>query len=116
MKMKTFAALLLLVTLGATGAGGNVTVQPSSVGFKEAIAACPSGTLAALTLALGHLRIAEASGVDSDIDDANPNAQSLMLSKGSQVATVKVDAAKNSVAGKNVTLKSGGRVACVAPD
>jgi hypothetical protein len=115
MKMKTFAALLLLVTLGATGAG-NVTVQPSSVGFKEAIAACPSGTLAALTLALGHLRIAEASGVDSDIDDANPSAQSLMLSKGSQSATVKVDAAKNSVAAKNVTLKSGGRVACVAPD
>jgi hypothetical protein len=116
MKMKTFAAVLLLVTLGAAGAGGSVTVQPSSVGFKEAIAACPPGTLAALTLTLGHLRISEASGVDSDIDDANPSAQSLVLSKGSQSATVKVNAAKNSVAAKNVTLKSGGRVACVAPD
>ncbi|HEY6485368.1 MAG TPA: hypothetical protein VIX83_03155 [Candidatus Cybelea sp.] len=114
--MKTFAAVLLLVTLGVTGAGGSVTVNPSSIGFKDAIAACPSGTLAALTLTLGHLRIAEASGVDSDIDDANPSAQSLMLSKGSQSATVKVNAAKNSVTAKHVTLKSSGRVACIAPD
>jgi hypothetical protein len=114
--MRSLALLLPLAALGAAGAPGNVTVQPSSIGFKEALAACPAGTLAAFSITLGHLRIAEAAGVASDIDDANPSAQTVMLSLGNKSATVKVSATKRTVAAKHVTSASSGRVACVASD
>ena len=112
---RSFAAILLFVTLGAAGSTA-VKVQPSSIGFKEALAACPSGTLAGISITLGHVRISEAAGVDSDIDDSNPNAQSIMLSSGGKSASVMVNASKETVSAKNVTLASGKRVACVAPD
>jgi hypothetical protein len=113
---KPLAVLALVAALAATSASGSVTVAPSSIGFKQALAACPSGTLAAISLTLGHVRVSEAAGVDSDIDSANPNAQSVVLTNGSKSATALVDAAKNSVTAKHVTLASGKRVACVAPD
>ncbi|MBV8066861.1 MAG: hypothetical protein JO113_02705, partial [Candidatus Eremiobacteraeota bacterium] len=80
MKMDTrpFAAAMLVVAMGAA-ATSSVTVQPSSIGFKQALASCPAGSLAAISLTLGHLRVAEGPGVDSDIDDANPNAQTVTL-------------------------------------
>jgi hypothetical protein len=114
--MRSFALLLPLVALGASGAPGSVTVQPSSIGFKDALAACPSGTLAAISITLGHMRISEAAGVDSDIDDANPSAQTVTLSLGSKSATAKVDAAKHVVSAKHVTAASANRVACVSAD
>jgi hypothetical protein len=46
----------------------------------------------------------------------NPNAQSLTLLGASRSARVMVNASKNTVAAKHVTLASGNRVACVAPD
>jgi hypothetical protein len=116
MDMRPFAVVLLSVALGAAGSPATVTVAPSSIGFKQALAACPPGTLAAISLTLGHLRVAEAPGVDSDIDAADPNAQSVALSSGSKSATAIVNASKNAVSAKHVTLASGKRVACVAPD
>lgn len=113
--MRPFAVALLLATLGAAGTGSTVTVTPSSLTFKEALQACPQGTLAAITLTLGHLRIAEAAGVDSDVDDANPNAQSIALAKGSLSGTATVNASKNTVTARHVSLASRRRVACVAP-
>lgn len=113
--IKPFVLLSLVAALGA-GMSSGVTVQPSSIGFKQALAACPAGTLAAISLTLGHLRVAEGPGVDSDIDDANPNSQTVALSNGSNNATATVNASKNTVAAKHVTLASGRRVACVAPD
>ena len=116
MDMRPFAVGLLFAALGAAGTPQSVTVQPSSIGFKQALAACPPGTLGAISLTLGHVRVAEAPGVDSDIDAANPSAQLLTLSGGNKNAAVKVNASKNIVAAKHVTLVSGRRVACVAPD
>jgi hypothetical protein len=117
MDMRPVALVVLLfAALGASGAPASVAVQPSSIGFKQALAACPSGTLAAIALTLGHVRVAEAAGVDSDIDAMNPNAQSLTLLGASRSARVMVNASKNTVAAKHVTLASGNRVACVAPD
>jgi hypothetical protein len=116
MDMRPFAVVLVFAALGAAGASQSVVVQPSSIGFKQALAACPPGTLGAISLTLGHVRVAEAPGVDSDIDAANPSAQMLTLSSGSKNAAVTVNAAKNIVAAKHVTLASGKRVACVAPD
>ncbi len=114
--IKPFAVIVLVAALGAAGSVSGVSVQPSSIGFKQALAVCPSGTLGAISLTLGHLRIAEGPGVESDIDDANPNAQTVTLSNGSRSATATVNASKNTVASKHVSLASGKRVACVAPD
>ncbi len=116
MDIKPLALPLLVVALGAAGSSSHVTVNPSSIGFKDALAACPSGTLASISLTLGHVRVAEASGVDSDIDDANPAAQTITLTSGTKSATATVNAHANTVAAKHVTLASGKRVACVAPD
>jgi hypothetical protein len=116
MLITPLAIASLVAALGAAGAPASVTVQPSSIGFKQALAACPSGTLAAISLTLGHVRVSEGPGVDSDIDDANPNAQTVTLSSGSKSATAMVNASKNTVVAKHVMLASGKRVACVAPD
>lgn len=114
--MRPFAILALLAALGVAGAPTTVTVTPSNLTFKRALAACPSGTLASITLSLGHVRVSEAPGVDTDIDDSNPNAQLVTLSTGSQSATATVNASKNTITAAHVTLESARRVACVAPD
>jgi hypothetical protein len=114
--IRSLALLLPLVALGATGTPSTVTVQPSNISFRAAFAACPAGTMASISFSLGHVRIAPAPGVDSDIDDANPNAQVITLTGENQRANVKVDAAKNTVTAKHVTLVSGRRAACVAPE
>ena len=114
--MKFFALLILVGAVGAAGAPTGVTVQPSSIGFKQALAACPPGTLAGISLTLGHVRVAEAPGVDTDIDAANPNAQMVTLIGAGRQATATVNASKNTVSAKHVTLASAKRVACVASD
>jgi hypothetical protein len=114
--MKFFSFILLVAALGATPTSSSVIVQPSNISFKQALAACPSGTLGAISFALSHLRVAEAPGVDTDIDSANPNAQTVMLTSGNRAASAFVNASKHIVAAKNVTLGSSKRVACVAPD
>jgi hypothetical protein len=114
--MRSLAVVLLLAALGATGGPVTVTVGPSNIGFEQALAACPPGTLGSISLSLGHVRVHGAPGVDSDIEDTNLSAQTVTLSKGSQSATATVNAAKNTVSGKHVTLASRRRVACVAPD
>ena len=114
--MKPFAVLSLALALGAAPAPTTVTVDASSIGFKDALAACPAGTLASVSFTLGHVRVAEGAGVDSDIDDANPNAQTLTLSGNGKSATVAVNAAKHTVTARHVSLASGRRVACVGAD
>jgi len=116
MDIKPLATVLLVSALGAAGGSTGVTVQPSNISFRSALAACPSGTLAAISLTLGHVRIAEAAGVDSDIDDANPSAQTVTLTGGGKTATATVNAHTNTVSAKQVTLASAKRVACVGPD
>jgi hypothetical protein len=114
--MRSFAVVLLLAALGVTGTPMSVTVVPSNISFKQSLAACPAGTLGAISLTLGHVRVSEAPGVDSDIDSTNTSAQLITLSSDSQRATATVNAAKNIVSAQHVTLASRRRVACVAPD
>ena len=113
--IRPLASLLLFVALGATTGSTTVTVQPSNISFRSMLAACP-GSLAGISLSLGHVRIAEAEDVDTDIDDANPSAQTVTLASGSKTAAVTVNAHKNTVTAKHVTLASARRVACVVPD
>jgi hypothetical protein len=114
--MRWLAILSLFAALGATGGAQTVTVAPSSIGFKEALAACPAGTLAAISLTLGHMRVAESANVDSDVDAQNVSSQMVSLTSGSRSATAKVNGSKNTVSAKHVTLSGRDRVACVAPD
>ena len=46
MNIRTFALVFRVGAVGAAGAASSVTVQPSSIGFKQALAACPPGTWA----------------------------------------------------------------------
>jgi hypothetical protein len=115
MGIKPLAVISLVAALGAAGSA-TVTVQPSNISFKSMHAACKPGTLAAISLTLGHVRIAENAGVDSDVDEANPSAQIIALSSGLEKATATVNAHNNTVSAKHVTLASQNRVACVAPD
>lgn len=114
--MKALVMLSAIVALGASGGAQTVTVQPSSIGFKDALAACPSGTLGAISLTLGHVRIAESAGVASDIDESGGSAQSVTFTSGGGSAKAVVDASKKTVSAKHVTLASAKRVACVAAD
>lgn len=113
--MRIVAVLSLLAALGASAAPVSVTVAPSNTSFKEAMAACP-GAMAGISFTLGHLRVAEQAGVDSDLDDADPTAQTLTLTAADGgTASVKIDAKTRTVIAKNVKL-SGTSVACVSPD
>jgi len=72
--------------------------------------------MASMSFSLSHLRIAPAPGVESDIDDANPNAQVIMLTGEGKAATVTANAAKHTLTAKHVTLVSARRAACIAPE
>jgi spore maturation protein SpmA len=116
--MKILAPFLLAAATVATAVAGtmpSVTVQASNVSFKDAMAACP-GALAGISFSLNHLRVSEQAGVVSDLDDANPMAQVLMLqdAKGAS-ATVTVNAKAHTVSAKNVKLGNK-NVACVSAD
>ena len=113
--MRIVAVLSLLAALGASGTPSSVTVAPSSTSFKQAMDACP-GALAGISFTLGHVRIAEQAGVDSDIDSSDPTAQAITLTaSGGGSAAVTVNAQTHTVSAKNVKL-SGNNVACVSPD
>ncbi len=114
--MRPFSGALLVAALGAAGGSSMVTLQSSSIGFKDALAACPGGTMAAISLTLGHVRVAESPGVASDIDDANTMSQMIELSNGTKGAKVTVNAHAGTVSAKHVTAAASKRVACVAPD
>jgi hypothetical protein len=115
MDIRPLAGLLLFVACGAAASATTVKVQPSNISFRSMHAAC-ADALAGISLSLGHVRIAESAGVDSDVDDSNTRAQVVTLTSGSKTATATVNAHENSVTAKHVTLASGNRVACVAPD
>src|SRR5262249_52448937 len=77
MDIRPLAGLLLFVACGAAGGATTVRVQPSNISFRSMHAACPQGTLAGISLSLGHVRIAESAGVDSDVDDSNTRSQTV---------------------------------------
>ncbi|MGB9650525.1 MAG: hypothetical protein WCB01_01855 [Candidatus Cybelea sp.] len=114
--IRPFAVIALFAAIGATGATTSVTVNPSNISFRQAWEACQSESLAGISLTLGHVRVAEGPGVQSDIDVQSAGAQTITLSSGSKSATAVVNALKNTVSAKHVTLASRGRVACIAPD
>lgn len=111
--MRTLAALALVAALGAA-APTTVTVVPTNLTFKQLRAAC-AGSLAGLSFSLGHLRVADQSGVTADLNDTGNGMTTLVLTGSKGSATVKANAHANTIAAKNVKL-SGKSVACVSAD
>lgn len=116
MNCKPLAAVLLFAALGAAGATSALTLSPSNLGFTEALAQCPAGTLGAITIALGHVRIAPAPGVESDIDDEMPSSQIVTLTGRGKSATAIVNASAHTVTAKHASFAARKRVVCVAPE
>ncbi|HTU80647.1 MAG TPA: hypothetical protein VMF61_00870 [Candidatus Acidoferrales bacterium] len=113
--MRFAAVFASLALIGASGAPATVTVTSSSIGFKQAMAACPN-SLASVSFALGHVRIAEQPGVASDLDDTNPESQTLILRAADGTSgNVQIDAKSRSVKGVNVKAAEHNTVACIGP-
>jgi len=115
--MKTLVTLAIL-TLAAipASASTSVTLTGSSLTFKQALADCP-GALGSVTFALGHSRIAGASGVSTQTDSTSAGVENVTFSgPNDSSAAVVVNGHDRTVAGKNVQAKSKNQVACVSPD
>jgi hypothetical protein len=108
---------LLLATAAAGAASQTVTLQPSSLSFKQAISAC-SGSLGSVTFTLGHARVAAQPGVSEDVDTSASGIDSVTFTNDatgkSAVATANGHA--RTVSAKNVQAKWKNQLACVNPD
>jgi hypothetical protein len=120
--MKRLAALTFSVAVAATSAiawaaTASVSVTPSNISFKDALAACP-GALGGISFTLGHVRVSEAAGVETDIDDAGGGVQNITLTNVAtgKSAAIVANGKTNTVAAAHATLASRSRVACIAAD
>jgi hypothetical protein len=115
------AAILLLAgalqaSAATSSASSSATITPSSLTFKQALAACP-GALGSVTFSLGHARVAAAVDVtmQSDVSSSGVETITLTSEKGPS-ATVVANGHDHTVAAKNVQVKWKGQLACVMPD
>ena len=65
-QIRPFAVIALFATIAAASGTTTVTVNPSNISFRQAWEACQSESLAGISLTLGHVRVAEGPGVESD--------------------------------------------------
>ena len=121
--MKTpvvLSMVLALLTAGAShamAAGSSVTLQPSTLTFKQALSAC-SGSLGSITFTLGHARVASLPGVSDQTDTSSAGIDTVTFTndKTGQSAVVKANGHGNTVTAKNVQVKWKNQLACVNPD
>jgi hypothetical protein len=112
----SFAFFALSAAVAAGAAGGPVTLKPSTMTFKQSLAACPNA-LGSVTFTLGHSRVAAAAGVATDTDAAAAGVETVQFTGANgAMATIVANGHSRTVSGKNVTTKSNGSVACVMPD
>ncbi|MGB8518706.1 MAG: hypothetical protein WCD38_00915 [Candidatus Tumulicola sp.] len=112
------ASFALLIATAAPGAASQtVTLQPSSLSFKQAISAC-SGSLGSVTFTLGHARVAAQPGVSEDVDTSTSGVDTVTFTNDatgkSAVATANGHA--HTVNAKNVQVKWKNQLACISPD
>jgi hypothetical protein len=111
----TFVALVLAAVAAAGASSGSVTLTPSSMTFKQALAACP-GALGSVTFTLGHVRVAAASDVSTQTDTSSAGIDTITFSGAGGGATVIANGHSHSVSGKHLETKARNQVACVMPD
>jgi type 1 fimbria pilin len=109
--------LLTAGTALAAAAGSAVTLQPSTLSFKQAMSAC-SGSLGSITFTLGHSRVASLPGVSDETDTSSAGIDTVTFSddKTGKTAVAKANGHNNSVMAKNVQVKWKNQLACINPD
>jgi hypothetical protein len=118
--MKSPAALaFVLMLLGAataSAATAPVTLEPGSLSYKEAAAAC-HGALGTVTFTLGHTRVASLPGVSEQVDTSATGIDTITLTdnKTGATATVVANGHSRTVTAKNVQVKWNHQLACVMP-
>jgi hypothetical protein len=101
----------------AIAASSSVTLQPSTLSFKQAVSAC-SGSLGSVTFTLGHARIASLPGVSDQTDTSSAGIDTVTFTndKTGQSAVAKTNGHSNTVTAKNVQAKWKDQLACINPD
>jgi type 1 fimbria pilin len=109
--------LVLLGTAAASAATSAVTLQASSLSFKQAASTC-AGSLGSISFTLGHTRAASLPGVSDQTDTSSAGIDTITFSndKSGKSATVVTNAHNLTVSAKNVAVKWNGQLACVNPD
>lgn len=118
--MKISAGICALAALALTAAPAaaaqTVTLQPSSLSFKQAVSAC-SGSLGSVSFTLGHARVAAQPGVSEDVDTSSSGIDTVTFTdSGGKTATATANGHNHTVSAKNVQTKWKSQLACVNPD
>jgi type 1 fimbria pilin len=115
--LSTVLAFLVAGAASAIAAAAAVTLQPSTLTFKQAISAC-SGSLGSVTFTLGHARVASLPGVSDQTDTSSTGIDMVTFTndKTGQSAVAKTNGHNNTVTAKNVQVKWKNQLACVNPD
>jgi hypothetical protein len=119
--MKIPAGLSMLALALATAAGvaasQTVTLQPSSLSFKQAASAC-SGSLGSVTFTLGHARVAALHDVTEDVDTSSSGVDVVTFTNETtgKSATATANGHSHTVTAKNVQVKWKNQLACINPD
>ena len=107
---------ILLATAASAATSQTVTLQPSSLSYKQATAAC-AGALGSITFTLGHARAASLTGVAEDVDTSTSGIDTITFSDSSgKSATAVANGHNHTVAAKNVQVKWHNQLACIMPD
>ncbi|MEO6834472.1 MAG: hypothetical protein ABI231_01005 [Candidatus Tumulicola sp.] len=108
---------LLFGAAAASAATSAITLQGSTLTFKQAIATCP-GALGTVTFSLGHSRVASLPGVSDQIDTSSSGIDTITFTndKTGKTAVVTANGHKSTVSAKNVQVKWHDQLACVMPD
>ena len=117
LSLSVLFALLFGMAAAGDAATTAVTLQPSSLTFKQAIAAC-SGALGSITFTLGHARVAGLPDVVEQVDTSSSGIDTITFSNETtgKSATAVANGHKSTVSAKNVQVKWKNQLACVMPD
>ena len=110
-------ALVMAGGAGAVALASSVTLQPSTLTFKQALSAC-TGSLGSITFTLGHARAASLPGVTEQVDSSTAGIDTITFASDStgKSATATANGHTHAVTAKNVQVKWKNQVACVNPD
>ena len=112
--MRFFTVPLLIAALGTTG-----TLHSTNLTFRQMAASCSDDSLAGVTFALGHVRVANQPGVQYTVGDIDANGQQkimLMDPVSGKTATAIAFPHTNTVQAKNLRVERKRAVACILPD
>ncbi|MBV8373578.1 MAG: hypothetical protein JOY69_09975 [Candidatus Eremiobacteraeota bacterium] len=109
-------ALLMTGSAFAVALASTVTLQPSTLSFKQALSAC-AGSLGSVTFTLGHARTASLPGVTEQVDTSSAGIDSITFTdSGGKSATATANGHTHAVSAKNLQVKWKNQLACINPD